>query len=61
MKLKEDFEGLAQFSTASLVQERGKREGVSKITTGPYERFCIKTEVGEVESTGPAIILVILD
>lgn len=49
-----EVEALAAISTAELVDELTKREGVKKITVAPYEKKTVNTE-------GPTVILEVID
>ena len=44
--------------TKELSQELVSREGVSYIDLEPYEKVTITTGQGELEFTGPAIIII---
>lgn len=49
-----EVEALAAISTAELVDELTKREGVKKIKVAPYEKKTVNTE-------GPTVILEVID
>ena len=49
-----DFAELSAFSTKELVDELKQREGVETHEIGPYAHV-------EVETDGPAIVLVVID
>ena len=48
-------------STAELVEELAKREGVEKIMVGPYEPYSITAGEQSVNGGGPVVILRIWD
>lgn len=52
---------LSKLSTADLVQELSKREGVEKFSAKPYQPF--ESTVGDItyKDDGPAIIFMIQD
>lgn len=53
---------LENISTAQLVEELSKREGVEKITVAPYEACTITVDDKKInDDGGPAVILRITD
>lgn len=53
---------LSKISTAQLVEELSKREGVEKITVAPYEACTITVGDKKMNNDGgPAVILRIVD
>ena len=52
---------LSEISTADLVRELSKRDGVEVVVAEPYELYTITVGNQRVEGAGPAIILQILD
>lgn len=53
-KIEREIKPLSEISTAELVDELTKREGVKKITVAPYEKKTVNTE-------GPTVILEVID
>ena len=52
---------LSEISTADLVQELIRREGVEAITVAPYVPYTVTAGGQATQDTGPAVILFVTD
>ena len=52
---------LKDISISKLVKELQNRQGVNTITVDPYENYYITTEKLKAASSGPTVILEIID